>query len=198
MQGANLVDAHLQEVNLTSAQLQYAFLYKTQLHGAKLNSAKLHGASLYGAILYGAEMMGTQLQGVDLTLAKLQGAILSVAQLQEATLIGTHLHGVRCQEFLYNEFEKIMRQSIGQQSDLSTVIFAGGLTNKELDSIVEDLSDEKARELRKKLEPHIGKPISNNLPEISPDNTGAYTEEEAEKWIADYKKAMSEVPNADG
>ena len=194
LQEANLVEAHLEEVNLTNAQLQCAILHKTQLHGATLNSSKLHGAFLYGAILYGAEMMGAQLQGVDLTLAKLQGAILSVAQLQEATLIGTHLHGVRCQEFLYNEFEKIMRQSIGQQSDLSTVIFAGGLTNKELDSIVEDLSDEKARELRKKLEPHIGKPISNNLPENSHAITGAYNKKEAEKWIAEYKKTMSKEP----
>ena len=194
LQDANLFEAHLEDVNLTNAQLRFAFLHKTQLHGATLNSAKLHGASLYGAILYGAEMMGAQLQGADLSLAQLQGAILSVAQLQEATLIGTHLHGVRCQEFLYNEFEKIMRQSIGQQSDLSTVIFAGGLTNKELDSIVEDLSDEKARELRKKLEPHIGKPISNNLPENNHAITGAYTEEEAEKWIAEYEKAMSKEP----
>ncbi len=194
LQEVILFGAHLHEVNLTNTHLQGAILYKAQLHGATLNSAKLHGASLYGAILYGAEMMGTQLQGVDLTLAKLQGAILSVAQLQEANLIGTQLQGVRCQLYQYVEFEKIMRQSIDQQSDLSTVIFAGGLTNKELDSIVEELSDEKARELRKKLEPHIGKPISNNLPENNHDNTGAYTREEAEKWIVEYKKAMSKEP----
>ena len=143
-------------------------------------------------------MMGAQLQGVDLTLAKLQGTFLSVAQLQEATLMRTYLQGVRCQEVQHLEFEKIMRQSIGQQSDLSTVTFSGGLTNKELDSIVKDLPDRKAMELRTKLELHIGKSTSNNLPENSRAITKPYTEEEAEKWIADYKKAMSEVPNADG
>ena len=191
LQEVILFGAHLHEVNLTNTHLQGAILYKAQLHGATLNSAKLHGASLYGAILYGAEMMGAQLQGADLSLAQLQGAILSGAQLQEANLIGTHLQGVRCQLYQFSEFEKIIH-SIGQQSDLSTVIFAGGLTNNELDSIVKDLSDEKAKDLRKKLESHIGKQPSYGLPSNS-RAIGAYTEEEAEKWIADYKKAMSKV-----
>ena len=87
-----------------------------------------------------------------------------------------------------------MRQSIDQQSDLSTVTFAGGLTKKELDSIVKDLPDRKEKELRKKLKPHIGKSKSNNLPEINRAITEHYTEEEAEKWIADHKNAMPKVP----
>ena len=70
--------------------------------------------------------------------------------------------------------------------------FEGGLSPKQVDSIVEGLPDESAKLLREKLKPHIGKPPSSQLPEDSPA-TGTYTEEEAEKWIAEYQKAMSAV-----
>ena len=90
-----------------------------------------------------------------------------------------------------------MRQSIGQESDLSWVIFEGDLSQNDVDSLVKDLNDEEANELRKKLTPHIGKPKSNQLPENSGAITRTYTEEEAEQWIAEYEQAMSEVPGDD-
>ena len=198
LQEVILFGAHLHEVNLTNAHLQGANLYEAQLHGAKLNSAKLHGADISSAKLHGAQILGTQMYGVSLSGAQLQGAYLNDARMQGAHLGSTNLKGVKCQQCLYDEFEKIMRQSIDQQSDLSTVTFAGRLTKKEFDSIAEELSDEKAMELRKKLEPHIGNPISNNLPENSHAITGAYNKEEAEKWIAEYEKAMSEIPTDEG
>ena len=196
LQGANLFDAHLHEVNLTNAHLQGAILYEAKLQGAKLNSARLHGADLSSAKLHGAQIFGAKMYGVSLSGAQLQGAYLSDSRLQGAYLGGTNLKGVKCQQFLNDEFEKIMRQSIDQQSDLSTVTFAGGLTKKELDSIVKDLPDRKEKELRKKLESHIGKQPSYGLPSNN-RAIGAYTEEEAEKWIAEYKKTMSEVPTED-
>ena len=48
--------------------------------------------------------------------------------------------------------------------------------------------------MRKTLEPHIDQPISHELPENSGAVTGAYTKEEAEKWITEYEAAMSKVP----
>ena len=89
-----------------------------------------------------------------------------------------------------------MRDGINKNSDLSGAIFAGGLSREDVESIVKDLSDEKARELRAKLEHHIGMPESNKLPEDSQAITGAYTKKEAEKWIAEYEEAMSEIPKA--
>jgi len=59
------------------------------------------------------------------------------------------------------------------------------------------LPDPQAKELRVKLEPHIGMPENNELPEDSGALTGAYTEKEAEQWIAEYEEAMSEVPKPD-
>ena len=63
-----------------------------------------------------------------------------------------------------------------------------------MNSLVRGLPDEKARELRSRLEPHIDQPPSHELPENSGAITGTYTAEEAEQWITEYNKAMSEVP----
>ena len=72
-------------------------------------------------------------------------------------------------------------------------IFAGKLDERRLKVIVKDLPDPQAKELRVKLEPHIGMPENNELPENSRAITGAYTEEEAEQWIAEYEEGMLEV-----
>ena len=72
-------------------------------------------------------------------------------------------------------------------------MFAGRLSREDMDSIVKDLSDEEAKKLREKLEPHVGKPVSNELLQRSDATTGAYTAEEAERWIAEYREATGEV-----
>ena len=87
-------------------------------------------------------------------------------------------------------FEDLIRGQIGKKTDLSTVIFAGGLSQEDVDSLVKDLSDEKANKLREELTPHIGQPESNQLPEDSGAITGSYTKEEAERWIAEYGQAV--------
>ncbi len=87
-----------------------------------------------------------------------------------------------------------MRSLVGSESALSGVIFSGGLTREDVDSILERLSNEKAQVLKKELEPHIGQPLVYGLPERSGAQTGAYTRQEAETWIAEYEKAISESP----
>ena len=87
-----------------------------------------------------------------------------------------------------------MRGAIGEETDLSTVIFSGELSQKNVDDLVKDfLSDEKAEELRRELEDHIGQPQNFELPGHNVI-TGSYTEEEAEQWIAEYEEAIPEVP----
>ena len=70
------------------------------------------------------------------------------------------------------------------------------MSQETLDALVGGLSDEKAKELREKLKLHIDKPEKKQLPKSSGAVTGAYTQEEAEQWIAEYQKAMSKVPGA--
>ena len=196
LQGANFYEAQLQGTYLGGVRLQGAILSSAQLHGASLNEAQLHGAFLLGAQLHGTDLARTQLQGAVLVNAQLQGARLGEAQFQGATLLKVRLHGVESvARSSRGDFEERMKKLIGKESDLSEVIFEGGITQEDVASIVRGLSDERARELRAELEPHIGKPASNQPP--NGVVTGTYTAEEAEQWIAEYKEAMSEVPGSD-
>ena len=60
-----------------------------------------------------------------------------------------------------------------------------------MDSLVEGLCDEQAKELRMILQSHIDQPTRRHLP---PENSGAivgtYTKEEAETWIDEYETDM--------
>ncbi len=100
-------------------------------------------------------------------------------------------------EPLFLPFAQSMREAIDEKTDLSTVIFSGGLSQKNVDDLVKGLSGKKAEMLRRNLEYHIGQPQSNELPDHSAV-IGSYTEEEAEQWIDEYEKSMSEVPADDG
>ena len=193
LQGANLHVAQLQGANLHEAQLQGANLHAVRLQGADLHEAQLQGADLHAVRLQGADLHEAQLQGANLHVAELQGADLHEAQLQGANLHATHLQGATCQGSSHVSLEERIRERIGQESDLSGVTFAGGLSRENVDSIVKDLPDEEVKELREKLEPHVGKPASNELPEDSGAIVGAYTTEEAERWIAEYREATGEV-----
>ena len=221
LQGATLREAQLQRAHIEMAELQGANLGQAQLQGATLADAHLRGAALADAHLQGAALVGAHLQGAALTGAHLQGAALADAHLQGATLVGAHLQGawlmgaylqgaalpwaelqgVTSQQWssslagLSVEFlEDRIRAQSNSPSDLLGVIFAGGLSQEDLDSCIKGLPAEKAKELQDKLTPHVGKPESRELPQGSRAITRAYTAEEAEQWITEYEKAMSEVP----
>ena len=209
LNGSDLGEAHLEEAFLSDAYLQGAYLVEAHLQGASLDDAHLQGASFDHAYLQGAFFDRAHLQGTILDDAHLQGASLIGIHLQEASLIRTDLRGTRSHKshreltqpmreaIEGSDFKQVIMRSSGQESDLSGAIFGGGLSQEDCDSSVKGLPDEIGEELRKNLEPHIGKPKSNKLPKNSGAKTGAYTREEAKKWIAEYKEAMSEVPEDD-
>ena len=209
LQKAILRKARLQGANLSLARLQGANLSLARLQGANLSLARLQGANLSLARLQGANLSLARLQGANLSLARLQGAILNGtyqqganlhgAQLQAAKLLGAHLQGAYCQEkhYPFLSFEQRINQGIGRNADLSKVIFSGGLNQKDVNSLVEGMYDEKANELRESLRPHIDQPESNQPPEYSGAITGPYTKEEAEQWITEYEEATSEVSKDD-
>ena len=232
LQGANLDSVQLQGADLYRAQLQGTdYLALAELQGADLGEAFLQGADLRGASLQGAILTSARLQGADLRGASLQGAILTSAQLQGADLREASLQGADIKPWSSRPFAEHIKSLIGKETDLSTIIFSGGLTKEDVASLVgglgyssgtdgllcllrrllnrarskpeiltqtlKDSPAEKANKLRKKLTPHIGEPISYGLPGDSGAITGSYTAEDAEKWIAEYKEAMSEVPKDD-
>jgi uncharacterized protein YjbI with pentapeptide repeats len=91
LQGANLLDAQLQEAKLTGAQLQGASLLNAQLQEADLSLARLQKANLERAQLQEAKLTRAQLQEASLLNAQLQGARLTEAHLQKVDLRGAHL-----------------------------------------------------------------------------------------------------------
>ena len=202
LQRANLRQAHLQRAELWDAQLQGATLWVAELQGAYLSATKMQGANLWHVKLQGTELVEAQLQGAcfykaqlqgaNLRNAQLQGANLSKAQLQGADIGEARLQGVSSQTnpLPLVGFESRIRNRIDELSDLTGIIFAGGLKQEDLEALCGGLSDDQAQELRKKITPHIGQPASHELPENSGATTGAYTQEEAEEWIAEYNEAI--------
>ena len=136
----------------------------------------------------------TYLQGASFPEAHLEGTILVGAHLQ-AILVGTHLQAVGTSDPSMTFAERI-RERIGEESDLSGVIFEGGLSREVVDSIVEGLPYGAAEILRNTLKSHINVPASHEPPEDSGAVTGTYTKEEAEQWIAEYEEAMSGIPKS--
>ena len=214
LQKANLEGTRLQGANLLLTELQGADLISAQLQGATLIQTQLQGATLVGAELQGADLMRVQLQGANLLLAEFQGATLiqdadlAGAELQGAHLLCPRLQGIkstgitdllrvglqgieRKQRDLI--FEDNIRQRIGKESDLSGITFSGGMTQGDVDHIVESMpDDEQKKKLLERLMPHVGKPASSKLPEDSGAIISPYTKEEAEKWIVRYQyKAIS-------
>ena len=203
LQKANLYRAHLQEANLVEAHLEKVSLHEAQLQDTVFRSARLQCANLERAYLLVSNLQEAHMQGANLCSAQLQGASLSNARLQGVALAFTGLIGVSldrvCLEGVgvqtwsnSTPFADRIRMSIGKETDLSKVWF-GGIDREEVDALIKDLPPETAKILQITLTPHIGRPLSFQLPENSGAITGSYSKEDAEKWIAEYEEAMSEV-----
>ena len=196
MQKANLTEARMQKVQALFANLQGAHML-ARLQGAVLHFANMQGARCAKAILIGADLSAAKLQGADLAGAYLAGADLSGAKLQGAFLGGTHLQGANLDRAKLqgvtsrdwrnlSRFKENIRDSIDQESDFSQIIFEGGLEQRVIDLAIKSMPDKEAA-FRRRLEPHIGKPIRHLPPESA--EHGTYTAEAAEQWIADYEEA---------
>ena len=209
LRGTELVDADLKEANMVRVHMQKAFLLDAQLCGADLRWAELQRVDFRWAQLQAADLRWAQLQaaflavaylqGADLRGAQLQAAFLPDAQLQGASLPRAELQGATSYTMVpssFVSFEKRVAEQIDEDSDLGGTTFEGGLSQEDLNSFVEGLSAEKAVQLRDLLEPHLDKPASHELKGRGAI-IGAYTKEEAEQWIAEYNKAMSEIPGDD-
>ena len=187
LRGATLREAWLYGADMRGAQLQGADFFEARLYGAYLWEAKLNGADMKGARLQGADLFRAWLHGTDLREAQLQGANLYGVQLQGANLCGVQLRGVKCEEDVSHRqedvsayifagsaparrdmkkpvtFEEYMNQSVDKESDLSAAIFAGGLSQQDIESSVKGLSDEKSQRTASETEsPHrkINKPCA--------------------------------------
>ena len=93
LRGADLWEAHLEEVFLVGAHLEGAVLSGTHLEGAIILDAYLEGAELPHAHLEEAALSEAHLEEASLAWACLKGADLSGAHLEGAFLGGASLEG---------------------------------------------------------------------------------------------------------
>ena len=212
LRNVDLTEACLTLANLTAADLREAIFHKARLLDALLNRARLQSTKFFWAQMQGVKLIEARMQGAVLDEVDLQGADLSRAQLQLATLSGVRLQaagldGTQLQgatlDCVYlggvrfgGGLSAVARIQIrsGQPANLVKTIFQGGLSEQDLNSILEDVSHEEPSVLRERLKSHIDKPESYELPEDSSVDVDAYTPADAERWIAEYDEAMAEVP----
>ena len=104
--------------------------------------------------------------------------------------MGAKLQGITSNKALFDSFEERINDRIGKENELRGATFEGDLRQEDLDSIVAEIPDEKAREaLKNELKNHI-KSKSYDLPNDHGAFDEPYTDEEAEQWIAEYKEAV--------
>ena len=212
LQRAALTEAQLQGAVLDGAQLQGADLWGAQLQGTSLGETQLQGAVLTEARLQGAVLGGAQLQGAVLTEAQLQGAILAETQLQGAALGGAQLQGVELNKInLHGAYSlhpvgrslsltERIRARQGKETELTIVIFSGGLKEEDALSIRKKLAEcqrngwmtkKDVDKINKLLVAHQDKPAVTQLPKGSGAITGVFTKEEADTIITEYEAAMA-------
>ena len=207
LQGVYGEGAQLQRANLTGADLQGARLGGVQLQGADLTGADLQGARLGGVQLQGADLRGAQLQNANLMGSWLQGANLEGAQLQSADLTGAQLQGANLKEAKFQSAKlqhAKMQGAYMYQTELSDDTNMGssdlrGVSSQEDESHMKFQTKIKSR--KDKKADHAGVVFNGVVSkEPNPDlvaflerskaKTGPYTEEEADQWIKEYKKAL--------
>ena len=205
MQMAYLVGAQMQRTHCNEAQLQGVSLHEAQMQGARLWRAQLQGATLIRTQMQGAELRETQLQGADLHQAQMQGATLDRTRMQGAKLSGVDLRGAYGSSSVEHlNLPGRIKKRQDKQTDLTTVIFKGGLRQEDARRIREQLTryrkdgwmtKEEVTKINVILEEHQDKPINEEEP--SGIKTGSYDKKESDAIIAEYEKAMAGVKKID-
>ena len=197
LRAASLYETRMQGADFMLAQMQGAYLMDAHLQGANLRAVNLQGADMRRAHMQDTDITEGQLQVANMENVSLQGAVLGETKMQETNLKNANMKGIqKTGAFRILAHGILIFPSL--ESDLSGTTFEGGLSRDDVDSFVNDLPGYAVDEFRRKLEPHIDRPPSHELPEGSGAIVGTYTREEAEPWIAEYEKAMRGVPKADG
>jgi hypothetical protein len=174
-------------ISLLGVDLSHAYLHhRTYNKTLVLQGARLQGATLLGARLQGADLGGAQLQGADLWDARLQGANLGGARLQGADLRNARLQGVYTETLELLNFEQRIEQQIDRETE-----------SQNLEEQYEALNDTNKSKLiaeLKAINSVEAKAISriqsaSETLDLSQATTGKYSQEEANEWLNDYKKA---------
>ena len=157
----NLEGSHLNGAELSNARLMDANLRKANLNKAILLAAKMQGAVLSFAQMQASTLAGAEMQTARLFSTQLQGADFSSTQMQAAYLYHIKVEGAH--------FSDTKMAGVNCQSRL---VGQFEITIKRFVGVETDLH---------------WTIFNNELPEGIV--IGSYTEEEANKWIEEYRVA---------
>ena len=201
MSGARLIEARLRnaclrDASLVSVHLEGAWLEEAQLQGAIIHGGHLAGAIIRRGSLQGADLTAAEMYGVDLGSANLEAAALAWAGLQGATLKGANLRGAGDVDWSsHTSFAERIRVSTGIVGN-PTSVQTGGLTSQRVEQIIGPLkSPDRHDALNQMLRPYIDQPYHRGLPDGHDAILGAFTQEEAEGWIAEHESVMNACAN---
>lgn len=194
LNGAYIGHARLGNVDFTKAYLQKADLENSDMRGSCFIMAKLQEAHLYHADMKGSILVLANLEKASFSRSQLQGATLGFATLSEAQFNGAQLQGVTNE----GEPSEGVDKSAASSSDIRQLgnriksVRAGrypiafqkaieGAIDRDADSRIQDFFTQRASE--------EGEGNVESYLQTKNISLGAYTREEAEEWIAEYKEA---------
>ena len=214
--GADLFYARFHDASLRRVKFHSARFYDAQFHGAALMDAEFYGATLSGIKFYGANLWDAKFYGANFWNAeKTQGVYLKASQFQGAYLRGTQFQGAHFGDAEFHgaysqgdrdpsPFVDKIKNRRGEESDLSGVVFSGGLNEAQMEKIVAEwrrlpyvskedtdkptINKEFINRFKNNMSVHVGKKPSHTLPTVLKKSVGSYDEQKAEKWIQEYNE----------
>ena len=199
--GIVLRQAQFRNAYLRDAQFLGAHLLYTQFHSSNLSRAQFQMANLPYACFRGANLVNTKFWGAKLGKAEFQAAYLYDTHFQGVVLESVQFQGgfFDNQALAMGSFEKRINGRERKDAELSEVIFAGGVNSEELDKVVRQLTplqtikepdDAEVNDFKDRMSQHV-EPPDHTVPKALRDNVGAYTKEDARRWIAEYKELLA-------
>ena len=195
-----LRNAQWRGAKLNTTEFQGALLFDANFQGASLLAANLQWAGLNGARFHGAYLDMAQLQGADLQEAQFQGAGFYRTGLQQAKFNRSEFRGISSKEPTdhFQSFEQRIEDRANEKSDFSGVIFEGGMSAEGVAAIESAIEIEGSilprADVVKRLKSEIGQPEGHTPPNGVIDDR--YNDEDAERWIQEYREAMGTAPTA--
>lgn len=205
LQKAILVRSQFQDANFMITGFQGACLSDAQFQGANFCEPQFQNSSLWNARFQGASFIRGQFQKASLSEAQFQGVAFRQTEFQAAFLSEANFRGAFFGEAPLKmgsesmKFQERIKSRINCPSDLRHIVFSGGVkrefVNRSVDKLKENMPEGSKLEkfsiaaFQSALKQHIEAPESDDPPEDI--ETGSYNENDAEKWIAEYEKAMN-------
>ena len=199
--GIILKNAQFRCAHLRGAQFLGAHFVDTQFQLTNLSRAQFHAACIQSACFRGTKLIGTKFWCAALENAEFQSAYLLDTQFQGARLESVQFQGGFCDDQELTiwdiwDFEKQINKRKKKIAELSKVVFAGGVNPEDIEEVIKILTHlevlrsehpEMVKNFEEEMSRHNGE-SDHTVPEGYNINVGAYTEEDARRWIAEYEK----------